>query len=82
MIEILYDQLPSYEGLNDDSIKRLYFPTVLFVKDGKIIGIYTSTVDSQKDPYVKLNDEQYSELKNIYLDLINKTYDILCDQSC
>ena len=82
LIEILYDQLPSYEGLNDDSIKRLYFPTVLFVKDGKIIGIYTSTVDSQKDPYVKLNDEQYSELKNIYLDLINKTYDILCDQSC
>lgn len=82
LVEILYNELPVYDGLNDDSIKRLYFPTVVFVKDGKIVGIHTSTVDSQSDPYIKLSEEQYSELKNIYLDLMNKTYDVICDQSC
>lgn len=82
LVEILYDELPVYDGLNDDSIKRLYFPTVVFVKDGKIVGIHTSTVDSQSDPYIKLSEEQYSELKNIYLDLMNKIYDVICDQSC
>lgn len=82
LIGLLKDHLPVYEGLNDDSIKRLYFPTVLFVKDGKIIGLHTSTIASQKDPYNGLDNDQYQELKNIYSDYINKTYDILCDQSC
>lgn len=82
LINLLKDYLPIYEGLNDDNIKRLYFPTVVFVKEGKVIGLHTSTIDSQKDPYNGLNNNQYQELKNIYSDYINKTYDILCDQSC
>lgn len=82
LVQRLYEVLPVYDGLNDETIKRLYFPTVVFVKDGNIIGLHTSTVTSQEDPYVGLTDAEYNELKQIYSDYINETYDILCDQSC
>lgn len=82
LIEALGDSIGSYEGLNDDSIKRLYFPTVVFVKDGKILNAHIGTLDSQEDPYVVLNKNQKNELKNIYIDNINKVYDILCDEAC
>jgi len=82
LVELLYNNLPVYDGLNDESIKRMYFPTVLFVKEGKVIGLHTATLESQKNPSVKLDDNQYQELKQIYMDYMNKTFDILCDQSC
>lgn len=82
LVEIMYDELPVYDGLGDDTIKRLYFPTVVFVKNGKIIGLHTSTVESQENPYVFLNDEQYNELKQIYEEKINETFDIMCDEAC
>ena len=55
-----------YTGLNDESIKRLYFPTVVVVKDQEIVFYHTSTVESQSDPYQPLNDQQYEELFNLY----------------
>ena len=82
LVELLYDYLPVYDGLNDETIKRLYFPTVLFVKNGKIIGLHNSTVESQKNPYDGLNKEQYEELKTIYYDYLNKTFEIFCDDAC
>lgn len=82
LVELLYDYLPVYDGLNNDEIKRLYLPTVLFVKNGKVLGLHTSTVESQKDPFTKLNDKQYEELKSIYFDYINKAFEIVCDEAC
>lgn len=66
LLKKLGDKASVYEGLNDDSIKRLYFPTVVIVKDGKVIDLIVGTVDSQKDPYKALNDKQRAELKNKY----------------
>ena len=82
LVETLYDVLTPYEGLNDESIKRLYFPTVVYVKDGQILSSTIGTVDSQDDPYVALTQDQYNELKQIYMDGINSAYDILCDEAC
>lgn len=82
LVDLMYDELPVYDGLNDETIKRIYFPTVVFVKNGKIISLHTSTVDSQKDPYKFLNDKQYNELKQIYSEKINETFDIMCDEAC
>ena len=82
LVELLYDYLPVYDGLNDDKIKRLYLPAILSVKKGKIIGLHTSTVNSQKDPFTKLNNKQYEELKSIYFDYINKAFEIVCDEAC
>lgn len=66
ILKLLGDKASVYEGLNDESIKRLYFPTVVFVKEGKIVDIHVSTVESQKDPYKSLNKKQKKELKTIY----------------
>lgn len=82
LVEIMYDYISVYEGLNDESIKRIYFPTVIFVKDGDIIGSHVGTLDSQEDPYVVLNDSQKNELKNIYIDYMNDVFELLCDEAC
>ncbi len=84
LLEYLYDKLSVYEGLNDDKIKRLYFPTVVFVKDGKVVDFHENTVDTQEDPYQALTEEQHNELLNTLITGIKKTQGILCtdDSKC
>lgn len=78
LVEILYEYLGEYEGLNDSSIKRIYFPTVIFVKNGDIKGLHVSTVDSQINPNESLTSEQYDELKEIYVKNCLKISDASC----
>ncbi len=82
IVDKLYDYLNVYEGLNDESIKRLYFPSVFFISNGKVVGSHVSTVDSQEDPNVPLNEEQYEELKSIYVDNIKKVFNFVCNDGC
>lgn len=84
IVEQLKDNLGAYEGLNDDSIKRLYFPTVVFVRNGKVEDIHIGTLDSQEDPYKKLTDSQEKELKKIFTKAIKKIEVLTCDtdKSC
>ena len=72
LLELLTGYTSVYDGLNDESIKRLYFPTVIFVKDGEIVGFHEGTVESHIDASVYLNAEQQKELKAIYRDYFNK----------
>lgn len=62
LVEVLSDWLTPYSGLNDDTIKRVYFPTTVFVKDGEIIDVHLDTVDSQEDGYAELTEDQHAEL--------------------
>ena len=62
--------------------KRIYVPLVIFVQSGKIVSYHVDTVESQKDPYIKLNNEQTEELFNIYVDGILKMQDSACDDAC
>lgn len=78
----LYDSLPVYDGLNDDTIKRLYFPTVFFIKDGEVIGMHESTVASQTDPYAGMSEGEQQELYNIYAEYIKKVQSAVCDLKC
>lgn len=82
IVDLLKDKLNSYDGLNDETIKRLYFPTVVFIKDGQLIGLHSGTVESQKDPQIALTESQKSELQNIYSDYIHKVLGDLCDEKC
>lgn len=79
LLEKLSDKASIYEGLNDNSIKRLYFPTVIAVKNGEIVDLISGTVDSQTDPYVVLSKSQKKELKDKYISAINKT--VMCSGS-
>lgn len=82
LLKVLDSVLPTYQGLNDDTIKRIYVPTVLFVKDGEIIGFHEGTVDSQEDPSILLTSEQEKELSSIYSDYMHKILGDVCDESC
>lgn len=77
--------LPAYEGLNDPSIKRLYVPTLVVLKDGKILGHHLNTIDEQTDPYIPLTEEQKKKLRNLIsvqmFPLINETCGISEDHS-
>lgn len=61
--------------------KRVYVPDVFFVKDGKVIGHNFKTVDSHKDPTIRLNDEQYSQLRTIYDGYIQQMQNEVCNDS-
>ncbi len=82
LLDALSSVLGPYSGLNDDTILRLYFPTVVFVKDGTIVGMHEGTLDSQDNPYVALNMEQKEELKKIFTDAIHEVIGDLCDSKC
>ncbi len=82
LLDALSSILGPYEGLDDDTILRLYFPTVVFVKNGTIVGSHEGTLDSQKDPYVALTIEQKEELKKIYTDFIHEVLGDVCDSKC
>ena len=56
----------------DTEEKRLYAPTIIAVKKGKIKGINVGTVSSQHSGYDKLNDSQLEELKTKFEKLIDK----------
>lgn len=78
----LYDSLNVYDGLEDETIKRLYFPTVFFIKDGEVISMHESTLDSQTDSSIPLTKEQHDELKQIYTDAIKEMRVAVCDSAC
>lgn len=79
ILELLGDKADVYDGLEDESIKRLYFPTVVFVREGKVISLHTSTVESQTDSSKELTKKQTKELKQIYLDGINEVKAKICE---
>lgn len=66
LLTLLGDFTSEYEGLNDPMVKRLYFPTIVMVKEGKIVFLHESTVDSQTNPYEAMSKEQQKELTDLY----------------
>lgn len=80
--DALYDSLSAYDGIEDETIKRLYAPTVFFIKNGKVVSMHESTVESQTDPSVPLNDTQKQELKDIYIQGMVEVTKDFCDIKC
>ena len=75
----LTDYVVSFEGEEYEvGEKRIYAPTVIFVKDGEVVGLHVSTVESQKDPREELTKEQYEELYEIYEDYLLETVNGTC----
>lgn len=65
----------------DTKEKRLYAPTVVFIKEGNVVGMHEGTVDSQEDPYVVLSDSQKEELMGILQNYLVKVTES-CDEKC
>ena len=81
LLNKLGDKIGVYSTLNDDSYKRIYMPTVLFVKDGEIVYMHESTVGSQMDPSKEMTKKQKEELSNKYLEGINLISEY-CTDAC
>jgi len=68
--------LPAYDGLEVESIKRIYMPVVIFIKDGKVLGVeqslkaYTERVEG--DAYLPMNKEENKALAKIFNDYYQK----------
>lgn len=62
LVEMLKDHLGPYEGLQDDSIKRIYLPTTVFFKDGAVLSVHLDTLDSQASGYDDLTEDEYKSL--------------------
>ena len=69
ILDLLGEFADEYNGLENPSIKRLYFPTVVVIEEGEVLGTHMSTVSSMKDPYTTMTLEQKEELQSIYEDL-------------
>lgn len=82
LLTLLGDNASAYEGLNDSSIKRLYFPTFVFVNGGKIVGYHEATLSNVEDPYKALTSEQHDTLYKIFEELIAKTTTCDLDSKC
>ena len=80
--DALYESLNVYEGLNDVTIKRLYAPSVFFIKNGEVVLMHESTVESQADPSVMMGDAQKQKLKDIYIQGLEKISNTYCDTNC
>ena len=66
VLDLLGERASVYEGLNDESIRRIYAPTVFVIVDGEVVSSHVSTIDSQTDPMVPLTVAQHQELLDIY----------------
>lgn len=82
ILSLLGEYASEYNGLNDSNEKRLYFPTIVFVKEGKIIGFHEGTIDSQTNPYKELTNEQKEQITTILETAITKMQNNVCDESC
>lgn len=83
LLEALDEHLSDYVILYEDEEyevgeKRIYAPSVIFVRDGEVLGIHVSTVESQENPKEGLTAEQYDELYSIYEDYILETQNGTC----
>lgn len=81
----LTDYVVSFEGKEyKTGEKRIYAPTVIFVRNGKVLGLHVSTVESQKSGFDKMTKEQTEELYGIYEDYILEMKNASCskDDAC
>lgn len=76
LVDLLKDNLREYEGLKNKDIKRIYVPLVIFVKDGKVVGIYESLPAFQErangNGFTQMNEKEKSELSKIYENYFKK----------
>ena len=66
----------------DTGVKRLYAPTTVAVKKGKIVGFNEGTVDTQ-EKFVALTETEIKELKDKLSTIISQVSSIVCtDAGC
>lgn len=85
LLETLDSILEDYvvDGVNT-GVKRLYAPTVVFVKNGEIVGSHVSTVELEdgQTAFDNLTKDQKQELEDIYNYYMEQTFNDYCTDAC
>ena len=75
MVEILYDWLWEYAGLENPKIKRIYVPTTIFVRDGEILYVHIATLrENYEGGYQPLNDQQLERVTGYLTDAMMQIF--------
>ena len=88
MLEILEKYLDDYVLTTKDGKKvntkekRILAPSVIAVKDGKVVDFHAVTVESHKNGFDLLDEKQKKELQDIYESMIAKTQEGICTEGC
>lgn len=79
ILEILNPYLTPYTGLDDESIKRLYTPIVVFLEEGNVKAVHIGTLEEQKDPYENLTKTQIEKLNKTLTTYISRIKETSCN---
>lgn len=89
LLEILGDLAPIYTGLEDDSIRRVFVPAVLFVREGNVIH-YMGALESFRERVMdtelggwqdKLPNEE-TELRRLFYYWFSRTFQVERQGNC
>lgn len=88
LLDVMKDYLTDYEIADESGknyatgVKRLYAPTVVAVKNGKIVGFHEGTIDTVSK-FEELTEEESKTLSKIYQEMIDKMEINICSsQGC
>ena len=80
LLKLLDKYLPSYDGLDDNTIKRIYMPTIIFIIDGEIS--YVETIDNTEDEDKTLSAKEKNALASIFMKYMAEVSSGVCDEKC
>ena len=64
LVELLYDHLRPFTGAKDETIKHIYSPMVVFVREGNIEYVHIGTVEGH-DRGETMTDEEFTGLVDL-----------------
>ena len=77
VLEMLGDLVPEYRGLEDESLRRIFVPAIIFVKDGEVISYFENLPafharvhdeDEEATAWDPMNEDEIEELRQIFMD--------------
>ena len=86
LLELLDEYLDDYNLIDEKGnivktgTKRLFVPTVIFIKDGKVVGIHQNNMENNENRYATLTLKEREELNKIYNSLLKKNHNLICDK--
>jgi len=86
VLEILGDLVPVYTDLEDESIRRIFVPAVVFVKDGEVISYFQNlptfhnrvNEDELTTAWDSMNEDEIEELTQIFINYFEIIFDGTC----
>ena len=86
LLELLDNLAPVYIGLQDDSLRRIFVPALLFIKNGEIIryqgaleSFQERVSDEELGGWLPMNEEEIKKLNQIFTGYFEKLFRVIDD---